>query len=349
MAGGDGHGPDDLTHSARFRANPGAYHLFLALRVLEAEFAEAPRLGTSTRPRQDRVRLGQEATLAFPRTTISGYRPPEGARPGQLTNLVFGLFGPHGPLPPHMTEYARERQRSFRDRTLVAFADMLTHRSMSLFYRAWRTGQPAASFDRGENDALERKVAALAGHLGAMFRDRDAMPDLAKRHFAGHLGRGPKNAGGLTSILAAFFAAPVKVQEFVGSWLELEPEDRWRMGAAIGLGHGTIAGSRVWSRDAKFRIRIGPLSRAEYERLLPGGAPLSRLTAIVRNYVGDRLDWDVNLVLRAGEVPRAALGRDTRLGQTSWIGGRPDGGDADDLFLAPMRDVQTGAAAPMGS
>lgn len=343
MAAGPGRRADDLTHYQRLSEAPDSYHIFLALRVLEAAFADAPRLGQSRRPRQDRVRLAQEPTLAYQKASISGYTPPGAAAPGRLTNLFYGLFGPHGPLPPHLTEYARERQRSYRDPTFASFANMLTHRSMSLFYRAWCAGQPAAGFDRGENDGFERQVAALSGYAGEKLRTRDAMPDLAKRHFAGHLGRSVRNPSGLTAMLSAFFGASVRLQEFVGSWLRLEPDDCWRLGARAGLGQATSIGSEVWSRSAKFRLRIGPLSLEEYKGLLPGSGGLARLAAIVRNYVGDALDWDVNLVLSGDAVPAAILGQDTRLGHTSWVGGRPDGGDADDLYLTAL-DAQRAVA-----
>jgi type VI secretion system protein ImpH len=346
MAAGNGTGAVDLTQYERFCQSPEQYHIFLALRVLEAEFADAPRLGESRLPREDKLRLGQEATLAFPRGTIGEFRPPEGGKPARLTNLFFGLFGSHGPLPSHLTEYARERHRSHHDRTFVAFADMLTHRLMSLFYRAWASGQPTASFDRGEGGRMERRVAALSGYLGDDLRARDAMPDLAKRHFAGRLAEGVKTAEGLTAMLSAFFSVPVRLEQFVGSWLELESDDRWRLGGPSGLGQGTVLGNRVWSRSAKFRIRIGPLSGSEYRRLLPGGASLARLAAIVRNAVGDALDWDVNLVLRGQDVPAAVLGGDTRLGQTSWLGTRATAADAADLYLTQQDHFESQNAAP---
>ena len=348
MASETGTRADDLTHYQRLCRKPEQYHIFFALRVLEAAFADRPRLGQSRLPREDAVRLGQEPTLAFQRSTISGFVPPEGPTPGRLTNLFFGLFGPHGPLPAHLTEYARERQRTWRDPTFVAFADMLTHRPMSLLYRAWASGQPTASFDRGEGGQLERQVAALSGYLGRALQRRDAMPDMAKRHFAGRLGQGARTAEGLAAMVASFFSVPVKLEQFVPSWLELEQGDRWSLGCAVGLGEGTVLGTRVRTRGAKFRIRIGPLSRAEYDRLLPGAPALARLAAVVRNGVGDALDWDVNLVLRAAEVPRATLAGDTRLGQTSWLGDRPGGTDAADLFLTQRDHLDahhTGPAA----
>lgn len=343
MATRDGPGPDDLTHHDRLRQDPQTFHIFQALRVIEAQFPAAPPLGLSRRPKEDRVRLGQEAELAFPRTTIRSYTPPvDGAeaKPGVLTNRFFGLFGPNGPLPSHLTEIARERVLKHRDPTFLAFANMLTHRMMGLLYRAWTTGQPSPDNDRGEGGRFERKVAALAGGDGAASQNRDAMPDAARRHFAAHLSAAPKHADGLVAMIQAFFQAPVCLQQFVGTWLELEPDDRWQLGAPAGLGRATSIGTRVWSRSSKFRLRIGPLSLEDYNRLLPGSESVTRLTSIVRAYAGDALEWDVNLVLRGDQVPRATLGGDTRLGQTSWIGSRDPARPADDLYLSPKNHTE---------
>lgn len=336
---------DHLTHLARLERCPERHHVFQALRIVEAHFADRPRLGRSRRPRQDAIRLGQMPELAFPDATLTRFRPPEDGRPGTLTNLFFGMFGPHGPLPLHLTEYARERLYNERDSTFVAFADMLTHRPMSLLYRAWVTGQPAAALDRGPGDGFDAQVAALAGFAGSAMVQRDAMPDTAKRHFTALLGATPANAAGLEAIISAFLDAKVEVEEFVGSWLELAPDDRWQLGSPATLGGSASLGTRVWSRMAKFRLRIGPLDIEAYRRLLPGGPDLECLAAIVRNHAGDTLDWDVNLVLRAAEVPAARLGEQTRLGQTSWLGARDAAADAGDLFLEPANrnDYDTAA------
>ena len=334
MATGEGVGSDHLTHFRRLRDRPGDHHIFLALRIIEAQFADRPRLGESRRPREDAMRLGQEARMSFPPTTIASVAAP-GAKPGRLVNRFFGFFGPHGPLPSHLTEYARDRQINHRDPVFVAFADMLTHRMMSLLYRAWVTGQPAADFDRGGDRGLTAHVAALGGHHGAALRDRDAMPDLAKVHYAGLMGAQVKNAEGRVSILSGFMAVPVHMQDFVGSWLELEPDDRWQLGAGGALGRTTSIGTRVWTRSAKFRLILGPVDLPAYLRLLPGQPTMNRLAAIVRNYVGDALDFDVNIVLRAADVPQTVLGQGARLGHTSWLGTRRDSADAADLILSP--------------
>ena len=338
MATGKRSGPDDLSHLDRLAASPEEHHVFQALRILEASFPDAPRLGESLRPREDKIRLGQEAELAFPPSTIASFSPPSDQKPGRLVNRFFGLFGPQGPLPLHITEYARDRFRNHRDRTIVAFVDMLTHRMMSLFYRAWSAGQPAPSFDRGD-DPMAGKVAALAGYRGKNLQARDALPDLARLHIAGHFAQGARNPEGLVSILSGFFDAPVVLEEFIGSWLDLEPDDQWVLGIRAGLGRSTSIGQRVWTRGDKFRLRIGPLTLEDYERLLPGSASLDRLTATVRSYAGDALDWDLNLILAGDDIPRARLGGATRLGHTSWVASRREDDeqrpDAADLYLYP--------------
>ena len=338
MATGKRPQPDDLSHFARLVENPEKHHVFQALRIIEAHYFDAPRLGESRRPREDKVRLGQEAELAFPPSSIADFQPGKDGKPARLTNRFFGLFGPQGPLPLHLTEYARDRLRNHRDPTFVAFANMLTHRMMGLLYRAWSAGQPAPSFDRND-DQVAHKVAALAGFRANNLQDRDAMPDLAKLHFVGHLSQGSKHPEGLVSILSVFFGIPVKLRQFVGSWLELEPDDFWQLGSPSGLGRSTSVGQKVWSRAAKFRLQVGPLSLEDYKRMLPGGKSLGRFTSIVRNYIGDTLDWDINLILAGDEVPRASLGGTTKLGHTSWIGTRKDmdevRADAEDLYLYP--------------
>ena len=341
MATGDRPGADHLTHFERLIEHPESHHIFLALRIIEAQYAQNPQMGRSRRPREDAIRLGQEARMAFPPSTIRAFKAPDDTGPGELTNRFFGFFGPHGPLPNHLTEYARERQINNRDSSFVAFANMLTHRLMGLLYRSWVTGQPAVDLDRGAGSQFESHVAALAGLHGASLRNRDAMPDMAKRHFAGQMSSGTKNTEGLIAILSDFFHAPFKMQEFVGSWLELEDDDQWQLGVAGGLGQTTSIGTKVWSRAAKFRLIVGPLSLEDYKRLLPGGSPMDKMAAVVRGYVGDALDWDVNIILKADEVPSAVLGGDTRLGQTSWIGERTGDSDADDLFLEPKSYKQT--------
>ena len=375
----------DLSRFAALKENPDKYHIFQALRLIEAAYAHKPRLGRSRRPAQDAVRLKQRIDMGFASSTVARFVPQDEqtGEAGELAQYMFGLFGPNGPLPLHLTEYAYNRQHSFRDPTFKAFADMFHHRMLSLFYRAYASGEPTSSFDRkGEVDPFAQKVAAFAGLRGAALADRDAMPDLAKLRYAGRLSNGTRNEEGLVALISGFFGAPATMESFVGTWLELDPKDTWELGnphTPAKLGQSCSIGSKVWTRQAKFRFRVGPVGLAEYKRLLPGGDGLKRLKALVNSYMGEAMLWDMNLVLKAGEaevamlaapvaetqatapaldmdktvvLPMGAAENDHKdgprpaqkgvyLGWTTWLGTPPSGKDLDQLYI--QSDAQTGA------
>ncbi len=310
------------------------------MRRLEAARPSQPRFGHSARPAQDAARLVQEPLLHCETAEIVSYADAEDNRPALLAVTFFGLFGPDGPLPLHLTEYARDRRRNARDRTFQRFADMFHHRALSLFWRAWADSRPTISFDRPDEDPFARFVGALAGIGMQSLLRRDAMPDLTKLHFAGRLANQTRHAEGLAAILASFFAVPMQVESFIGAWLDLPPKGWTRLGDphTAGLGVTALLGPRLWSRQDKFRIVAGPLDYADYERLLPGGDSFRRLTAIVRNYVGDTLLWDIRLLLRSDQVPPTRLCQSGRLGWTSWLMPRPTECDASDLCLDASAD-----------
>ncbi len=318
---------------------PFAHDLFALLREVDALNPHLPRLGQARRPQQEPLRVGQEPSSAFAPSTIARLERERGELPPKVRIFSFGLFGPNGPLPLAMTEYARERATHNGDHTLVEFADLFHQRLILLFYRAWADAQATVSLDRPRDDAFTRYVASLLAYGQDSLRDRDAVPDHARWNHAGHLVRQTRNAEGLGRVLANFFGVPVTVEEFSGRWLPLSSEQRTRLGALSGaqLGVDAVAGNAVWDRQHRFRLRIGPMSRAAYDELLPTGADHRALLDWVRTYVGIEFAWDVRLVLRAEEVPSASLSRDTRLGWTTWMGAQARPRDRDDLVLDPER------------
>jgi type VI secretion system protein ImpH len=336
MASADRTATDPVDLFEALRHEPHAFHFFEALRRLECHYRDRPRLGQATRLSDDPVRLTQEPSMAFAPATLAGFDPGDESHPPHLAEYFLGLFGPQGPLPLHLTEYAYERKRSYGDRTFSRFADVFHHRMLSLFYRAWANAQPTVSFDRPERDRFNTYIGAAFGlGMPSLWR-RDAAPDLAKFHYAGRLACQTHNAEGLQALLGDFFHLPVTIENFVGHWLPLAESSQCRLGetpATGSLGMTAVIGERVWDGQYKFRIVIGPMSLAEFRRFLPGSASLSRLVAWVRNYLGDELLWDVNLVLRKEEAPPLKLGEEAQLGWTTWLTSQPLAHDADDLKL----------------
>lgn len=318
---------------------PYACGFYPTMRALECLHADKPRLGRSARPADEPIRLAQEPALDFAPAGLSAFEPGKDGRPWRLSVRFFGLLGPNGPLPLHLTEYARQRLRHHRDATFARFLDVFHHRMLCLFYRAWAESQPTVSFDRPNSDRFGVYIASLFGLGMESLRNRDAMPDLAKLHFAGRLGCQTRNAEGLLAMLRGFLRLPVEIGEFIGQWFDLPDDCRCRLGRSpksATLGESAMIGSRYWDCQQKFRVTIGPMPYPDYQRLLPGGATLERLIALVQNYIGLELDWDVNLVLRKDDVPPTVLGRQGQLGWTTWLATRPFTEDPDDLRLNPF-------------
>ena len=317
---------------------PWRYGFFAALRLLECAYAELPRLGTATRPVDEPVRLGQEPTMAFAPSTLASFGRRGEGLPPKLAVFFLGLFGPNGPLPLHLTEHARSRVRNEGDETFVAFADLFHHRALSLFYRAWAQGQPTVNFDRPNEDDFARQVASLIGLGMDSLRGGDTFDDLGKLYLSGHLGQQTRHADGLRSMLAFYFDVPVELIEFMGVWIELPDNAVCRLGedpATGGLGTSAILGARVWECQQKFRVVVGPLGLEAYRRFLPGEPTLNEMKSVVRNYIGDEMLWDVQVLLRKDEVPGTQLGHQGQLGWTSWLLGKQPEQDVGDMVLYP--------------
>jgi type VI secretion system protein ImpH len=196
--------------------------------------------------------------------------------------------------------------------------------------------------DRPSNDRFVTYLGALFGIGSPALRDRDAFPDNAKLYYAGRLAHQGRNAEGLRAIIADYFQLPTDLEEFIGEWTPLLDSERWRItrtAFAGALGISTILGARAWQRQTKFRIVFGPLKEDQFQSLLPGSRRLRVLKALVRNYVGDSLNWDVRLFLDKRVSQPFRLDRITRLGWTSWLGHCPEGEGREDLIINPHAET----------
>ncbi|MDX2147460.1 MAG: type VI secretion system baseplate subunit TssG [Planctomycetota bacterium] len=337
----------------RLRSEPWGHDFFQAVRRLESLFPELPRVGLSTIAGDDAVRFSQEPSLSFAPATVWKYLPSTERAPPRLFVNFLGLLGPDGPMPLHMTEFARDRERHSKDPTLARFLDVFNHRMVSLFYRGWASAQMTASFDRatrrltreGEpvppspaDDRFATYVASLIGLGMEHLRNRDSFPDGAKLHYSGRLVPHVRNAEGLALTIEDYFRVPTSLEEFVGQWLSL-PKQYWlhlgRNPSCATLGRSAVLGRSVWDCQGKFALRLGPMSYADYCRMLPHGRSETRLQDWIRFYAGDELAWEARLVLRRAETPSLKLTGELRLGYTTWLTSGEIDRDPADLCLRP--------------
>lgn len=320
------------------------YGLFQAIRLLECARRDLPRAGCAMRALDEPVRFGQEPELRFLGSEIAGFLQPTTDRHARLAVNVQGLLGTNGPMPLWLTEYVRERVRTHSDTTLRAFLDIFHHRLVNLLYRAWAAGQPVVSHDRPDGNDYAWYAASLCG-LAARQQPDGASRLIgrgAKLQFTGLLASRVRHAAGLRAVLMQDLCVPVAIEESVGQWLEVAEDEATRFvrkgvrpghraarqgttEAAGVLGHGCALGRRVFDRQHRFRVVLGPLGPGDYARFEPEAPSLARLLEWVTLYAGPVLDWDVELLLAPGAAAPMRLDRRARLARSAWIG-RPEAG-----------------------
>jgi type VI secretion system protein ImpH len=303
---------------------PHRFTLFAAMRLLEQLHRGTPRFGDSRRASDDPVRFEQLPRLTFAPADVAAYEDAGRARP-LLSQFGFGVFGPNGALPLHLTEFAYQRQHQFDDPTVSAFVNLFQHRLIALFYRAWANADPATCRDRTTGDSFELYVGALLGLGANAARDRDGVLDAAKLGRSGLYAMKSRPAEGLATVLQSYFGLDFAVNQFCGAWLTIPQHARTRLGAGpdtAALGWTATLGASSWQVQHRFEIAAGPMSLDAFTNFMPGQRALDELRALVRLYTNDEWSWQLRLLVEEHDVPPAVLGSGTQLGWTSWLGGR---------------------------
>ena len=318
-----------MTFAVDLAREPWGFDILATLRRIERSFPDKPRIGDSATRADDYVALGEDPYMEFPASTIG--RADADAQ-GRLRLFVkfLGLLGPQGALPLATTDEAHVWMLA-RDEAFPRFLDILNHRFLQLFYRAWADSRPIAQHERPEADRFHVYLGAQVGLGTPAFVGLDSIDDAGKLAFAGLLAPAARSGSRLRNAVAGLLGVAVEVEEFVGTHLEFEPADRSRLGRAHArLGADLLVGAGVFSVEDKIRLNIFAASLADYERLLPSGRDCEPLADLVFFYIGDELDWDVELALPVACVEPVRIGRSGRLGYTSWIGaGSPDQSPGD--------------------
>ncbi|MEX2176512.1 MAG: type VI secretion system baseplate subunit TssG [Pirellulaceae bacterium] len=197
--------------------------------------------------------------------------------------------------------------------------------------------------------------------------ERIDVPDDGLRHFAGHLAQSHRSSAGLSRLVAGYFQVAVQIVPFVGQWVKLPVEyqtclgsgnsaeplgSKPKPGQAVSiceprLGENTVAGSRTWEVQGRFRVRLGPLSFEQFQHYLPVGKSYRALAQLVRLYVGATFDFDIQPTLVGPEAPWCQLGaadaRAPRLGWNTWLRNQPFAAPVDDAVFSVSDDVSMGA------
>ncbi len=338
---------------AELLKEPHRFGFFQAVRLIQRWFAKAEGL-SDQRVLHDKLRFRNSLALDFPASEVADLRAVPVADDGtataatvegtqwvdehesldprtlshiEITPAFMGLLGVTGVLPTHYTELIAQRETFHRDKAARAFLDIFQHRAVALFYEGWRKHRLPLHYEADGTNRFLPLILALAGLGQGPLRDRlrpedGGMSDHAVAFYAGAFQKRSLSAEALQRVVAMYFGVQVKLTSFVGRWYTLPQTQR----SLVGLGHATLGqdalvGERVWQRDLRVRLDIGPMPRANFLRFLPGASAAVALRQMLELLSGSALEYEVRLHLRADDVQGSTLDAQTapRLGWDSFL------------------------------
>lgn len=347
---------------------PHSFEFFQAVRLLEAWFVRHEGL-TPNEVMAQRLSFRNSLNMSFPASEIAQFetlwrdqpdlpdrqratlediavataQTPRRLVPGQVNRLeitpaFMSLLGAGGTLPIFYTELFARREQLQRDSSARAFLDIFLHRSVVLFYQAWRKHRLAVRYESDRRNQFLPQVLSLAGMGQKSLRNRlrpeqGGVSDEMIAFLSGLFQQRSVSATALQQVLSLYFRVPVKVTQFVGRWFKLPAEHQTRLGLGNAqLGSTALSGERVWQRDLRVGLTIGPLSLERYRRFLPGGSAALALKQLVTQLTGVSLEYEVRLQLQAAEVQPVRLGgaHGPRLGWETYLVSGPVAHDRSD-------------------
>jgi type VI secretion system protein ImpH len=316
------------------------FEFFQAVRLLARLYPDRRPVGSTAKPADEIVRFGASTVdsetgkpicMEFPPSAVHEIEPVPGAPdPVRMTVAFMGLTGTQGVLPFYYTERMLARKIA-KDGAMAAFFDLFNHRFVSLFYRAWQKYRHPVLYESAgdrihQPDAFTHSLLDLIGMGTDGLRGRMRMHDESLLLYAGLIAQRPHSASALRGILRDYFSVPVEIDQCLGSWYEIEDQDRCYLNTELErcqLGEAAFLGDGVWNQQARFRIHLGPLGLEQFLKFLPDGEVLPRLVELTTYIAGQAMLFDVQVSLRADEVPYCRLddeGWDApRLGWMGWL------------------------------
>lgn len=367
-------GKTNISVSDRLRDEPYQFTFYQAVRLLLSQAvaddgaaqsgyrSRHGRLGTVSNISEEPVRFRMQPALSFAPSEVISLEPRKSVSEGsddsadgtaEMEVAFWGLTGPAGALPNHYTQQVIDRVHA-KDLAMRDFFDIFSHRQLSFFYRAWEKYFLAAGFenaiqqDHPEHDLIREALLSLVGRGTSGVRDRLEASDDACVYYGGLFVDRP-TAESLRAMVSDYLQLPAKVLSLFGQWLVLPIPERSRLGRVDGhcrMGVDTIVGGRTWDPSSKFRVQIGPVTWAQFERLMPTGDTLVRICQFIRSYVGLEFDFDLQVILLADEIPACELPAETasdttqgfagikpHLGWNTWLCSKTPARDSDDAVF----------------
>ena len=293
-------------------------HLFAFIRGIESLSDFKYGIGDEIRFADNPVRFKQTAFLNFPNKQINAIDIKEGIL--NIDVKGFGLFGPNGSLPIHITEMIYERKIHQKDTLFNDFVDIFHNRLIALFYKSWRDAQDVTSLENEDTWKFSKYIASILG-IENQKESKRSLHHYDQFYNSSLLLNQNMPLENFRAILTNFFEADVEIEEYIGQWIDasafsinLENKNQ------ITLGQGFLVGDKIFDITQKIRLVIGPIDLQKYLKFMRGQKLANQLIEWVGQYTRHQFDWDVDFIVDYTTIPESSLSSGVALGLTSWLG-----------------------------
>jgi type VI secretion system protein ImpH len=313
------------TLSRNIKSGLSSPEFFGFVRRLEQAKPDLPRIGYAKLPKDENVRFGQMPHLHFPPSEIADISEGRGNVDAIVMTYFFGLLGVNGPMPLEFTSYVLTRSHNYYDHAWRRFLDIIHHRMLTLFYRAFSINQQAISYDRRQDSfvGIIKNVAGFEPKLNT-----NGVRESLILRYAHRFREMVKNRASLEEMLSSILKLKVRVKDFIQERCDIPHEYRAVMGSrqTMRLGVNLQIGRSYISISKKFELRIGAITYKECLAFLPTGRAYSLIKEAVKLYLDRLLDYDINITLISESIPAAILGSNAvMLGYAYRLGGVKSG------------------------
>ncbi|TFH02789.1 MAG: type VI secretion system baseplate subunit TssG [Calditrichales bacterium] len=301
----------------------GEYSVFYAIFLCEM-------LLDQKNPQRDSEKFDQ-AGISF-RPFEDYIYPPSDIRDFSFNNdqmkfvLNFlGLYGINSPLPRcyHEQVAIQQEVHGSGDIPLQNFLDIFNDRFYWLYYQGWKKYRYYLQLSMNPANATMQRLFAFIGLPPGSDWSRLNLPPFKLMQLSGVLSNRVRNKKSLVIFLNSFFPSlKIEIQEFVPTMVPLS--DLPQLGSKRNqakLGKNSVIGCSIRDCSRRIALTIGPIAFADYLEFCSGGSQLNLLNQLMRLYLNDFLEYDLNFVIYTGDIPDFICGDpQLKLGRNIWLG-----------------------------
>ncbi|MDR1390976.1 MAG: type VI secretion system baseplate subunit TssG [Holosporales bacterium] len=267
----------------------------------------------------------------------------EGLKDGiaEIYTNILGIAGVEGTLPDCYVEkfilFNRESKRA-----VIDFFSMFNNRMLTLRYMHMKRQNVESLSIPLEKSLIGNIMLSLSGfgfNIPAASRSQFSIPERFKVSAQNLFWRKTRSSSGLKTMLSSFFNLPIKIDQFIGGFTEIDKSEQTAVGAGKGkynvLGKNSILGNKIWNSAKGIEIVIGPLNFETYTKFLPKKSPrdqaasfLQKMKEIIRMYVPHEIEVNLRFFLEKCLVKKTVLNGINRLNKDAFIFGLHKSGDA---------------------